>query len=72
MDANEKPRRVCGNCRFCRHRPTRGGVQQIATENLYQCYVAPPQAYLFPNKSILTIRPPVDENDPACGKWQPE
>lgn len=60
----------CGNCVYCRHRPITGGVQVVTGERVHVCFAMPPAAYPLPNGKILTIRPPVDEDAPACSKWR--
>jgi len=71
MSNDNQQRRTCGNCQYCRRRAPHGGVQLVAANApQHVCFGMPPSPGLLSNGAIVTLRPPVNENDPGCSRWR--
>lgn len=62
----------CGNCRFGHKMPAPADNLALASQlvNKRYCRGAPPSG-LVVNGQIVSFRPTMDAEEPACALWQP-
>jgi len=70
MSNGSSERKTCGTCVFSGRRKAHGGVQVVDPDAPWFCFLQPPGTILVPNGHVMTIRPMVGQEDPACREWR--